>query len=71
MTPESKKKCWKTQRSSFFIEQNLSFLLLIDMGLLFSSDFGWAVVKKADGKESGEAAGFSGGKTRIVRLLAN
>ena len=68
MTPEFEKKCRKTQKSSFFIEQNLSFLLLIDMGLLLSSDFGWVVVKKEARKESGEAAGFSGGKTRIVRL---
>ena len=70
-TTKSEKKCWKTQRSSFSPEQNLSFLLLIDMGLLLSSDFGWVVVKKTDGKESGEAAGFSAWKTRIVRLRAN
>lgn len=58
-------------KSSFSPEQNRSFLLLIDMGSLLSSDFGWAVVKKAAGKKSGEAASFFGWKTRIVRLRTN
>ena len=56
------------EKSSFFAEQNLSFLLLIDMGLLLSSDFGQAV-KKTARKKFGEAASFSGGKTRIVHSL--
>ena len=53
----------------FIISRTKPLLFAINRyGLVVFFRFWMAVVKKADGKESGEAAGFSGGKTKIVQF---
>ena len=56
MTIESKKKMLENAKSSFSPEQNLSFLLLIDMGLLLPS-----ILERPSEKDGREGVWRSGG----------